>query len=35
MSYLRESRPSRFSHVWSKAFATGRRKAVSPVRPQL
>ena len=35
MSHRRESRPSRFSHVWSKAFATGRRKAVSPVRPQL
>jgi hypothetical protein len=35
MSYLRESRPSRFSHVWSKAFATGRRKAVFPARPRV
>ena len=35
MSHLRESRPSRFSHVWSKAFATGRRKAVSPARPRV
>src|SRR4051794_32509316 len=35
MSHRRESRPSRFSHVWSKAFATGRRKAVSPARPRV
>ena len=35
MSHNRESRPSRFSRVWSKAFATGRRKAVSPARPRV
>jgi len=35
MSHRRESRPSLFSHVWSKAFAAGRRNASSPARPQL
>src|SRR5262249_53198792 len=34
MSHRRESRPSLFSRVWSKAFATGRRNAVSPARPR-
>ncbi len=35
MSHYRASHPNLFARVWSKAFATGRRQAVFPARPQL